>query len=95
MDEDHRSQIHRFTDSQIERSASNNIHLAPMYKYLVKVEDSRPASGETPSASPVYRNISSKDGFPDQMEVMEQIGQCGEASDIDGGRDNGRGRGGS
>ncbi|KAG2439883.1 hypothetical protein HYH02_010513 [Chlamydomonas schloesseri] len=34
------------------------------YKYLVEVEPARPASGDKPSASPVYRSVYAKDGFP-------------------------------
>ncbi|PNW73635.1 hypothetical protein CHLRE_13g566650v5 [Chlamydomonas reinhardtii] len=34
------------------------------YKYLVEVEPARPANGDKPSASPVYRSVYAKDGFP-------------------------------
>ncbi|GKD67184.1 hypothetical protein Tco_1309292, partial [Tanacetum coccineum] len=34
-----------------------------MSLYTVKVEDSRVATGETPSAGPVYRCIYAKDGL--------------------------------
>lgn len=34
-----------------------------MSVYTVKVEDSRAANGETPSAGPVYRCIYAKDGL--------------------------------
>ncbi len=36
----------------------------PTYKHLVEVEPARPAQGDVPSASPVYRSKVAKDGFP-------------------------------
>lgn len=36
----------------------------PSYKFLTEVEPARPAAEGKPSASPVYRHISAKDGFP-------------------------------
>lgn len=34
------------------------------YKYVTEVGEARPTAGDVPSASAVFRNISSKDGFP-------------------------------
>ncbi|GLC41297.1 hypothetical protein PLESTB_001078100 [Pleodorina starrii] len=36
----------------------------PTYKYLHECEPARPATADTPSASPVYRSVYVKDGFP-------------------------------
>ncbi|KAL5987161.1 eukaryotic long-chain fatty acid CoA synthetase (LC-FACS) [Asimina triloba] len=38
--------------------------------YTVKVEESRPSIGDTPSAGPVYRNIYAKDGLLELPEGM-------------------------
>lgn len=40
-----------------------------MSKYLVPVGDVRPANGDTPSASRVYRNSIAKDGFPSAISA--------------------------
>ncbi|KAH7664965.1 long-chain acyl-CoA synthetase protein [Dioscorea alata] len=42
-----------------------------MEAYTVKVEESRPASGERPSAGPVYRCIYAKDGLLDPPSEIE------------------------
>ncbi|KAF8060497.1 LACS4 [Scenedesmus sp. PABB004] len=39
--------------------------MAPVASYLVPTGEVRPASGDTPSASRVYRNVVAKDGFPE------------------------------
>lgn len=48
-----------------------------MDKYVVTVGEARPAAGDVPSASPVYRHASAKDGFPELgpktlFELFEQ-----------------------
>lgn len=44
--------------------------LQPRETYLVALGETRPAAGDTPSASRIYRNVIAKDGFPEVLEAQ-------------------------